>query len=207
MKKFKAFTLIELLIVIAIIGILASLLLPVLGNARRKALQSVCSSNIRQLSMAITSYALDNNDYAPSHNETYWNEKLVANNYIPGGAESISPTQHCPEAQPLESRDDSNIGINKFFSSLPHNNLQISGSQLQKTMLLLDSANLKHIIYKNHITDDSLVHGLNNTQRIARHQGKANILYADGHSSSVIGSYLLRQTDTNSIFWVPQGIE
>jgi len=63
----KKFTLIELLIVVAIIGILASLLLPSLGRARNKAKDAVCLSNQRQIGILVQSYVLANDDILPNH--------------------------------------------------------------------------------------------------------------------------------------------
>ena len=61
----KAFTLIELLIVIAIIAILAAILLPVLQAAQEKAVRTQCMNNMHQMGVAMAMYAQDNHDYLP----------------------------------------------------------------------------------------------------------------------------------------------
>jgi prepilin-type N-terminal cleavage/methylation domain-containing protein/prepilin-type processing-associated H-X9-DG protein len=61
----RAFTLIELLVVIAIIAILAAILFPVFAQARAKARQTVCLSNIRQIAVATSMYTQDWDEYVP----------------------------------------------------------------------------------------------------------------------------------------------
>ncbi len=60
-----AFTLIELLVVIAIISILAAILFPVFAQARAKARQTACLSNMRQMGFAVQMYAQDVDETLP----------------------------------------------------------------------------------------------------------------------------------------------
>jgi prepilin-type N-terminal cleavage/methylation domain-containing protein/prepilin-type processing-associated H-X9-DG protein len=71
----NGFTLIELLVVIAIIAILAAILFPVFAQARDKARQASCLSNIKQLSLGVMMYAQDYDEtllYRPTQKHCEW---------------------------------------------------------------------------------------------------------------------------------------
>jgi prepilin-type N-terminal cleavage/methylation domain-containing protein/prepilin-type processing-associated H-X9-DG protein len=71
MQKKKGFTLIELLVVIAIIAILAAILFPVFAQAREKARQASCMSNLKQISLAELQYVQDYDEkYSGSYNNS-----------------------------------------------------------------------------------------------------------------------------------------
>ncbi len=73
----SGFTLVELLVVVAIIGILASLMLPALAKAKGKSHRISCLSNIKQLSICWTSYAQDHAGMLP---ESYFAQAFGAIN-------------------------------------------------------------------------------------------------------------------------------
>jgi len=65
MRKIKAFTLIELLVVVSIIALLIAILLPVLSNVMFASRTTQCASRLKQIGIAVTAYAMDNDGYMP----------------------------------------------------------------------------------------------------------------------------------------------
>lgn len=108
MNRKNGFTLVELLVVIVIIAILASLLLPSLSRAKEKARQIVCLNNLKQWGQAMHIYAYENDDYLPPegtgttlNSGTGWYVALPRtigiNDYFtkPWRTNSAAPVEHC----------------------------------------------------------------------------------------------------------------
>ena len=73
----QGFTLIELLVVIAIIAILAAILFPVFSKAREKARQAKCTSNLKQLGLAVTIYTQENDETLPAATDAMFTGTLA----------------------------------------------------------------------------------------------------------------------------------
>jgi type II secretory pathway pseudopilin PulG len=95
----------ELLVVIAVIGILAALIFPVLGAAKAKARQAVCTNNLRQINLGLRMYSDDSADKAPPIPNTphsfildFTGYKKVMKNYVglPGASSPQDTSFACP---------------------------------------------------------------------------------------------------------------
>lgn len=87
----RAFTLIELLVVIAIIAILAAILFPVFAQAREKARQASCLSNLKQIGIATMQYVQD-------YDETYYPHRFNCDGGDGSGKANATCTEYLDSA-------------------------------------------------------------------------------------------------------------
>jgi len=66
----RGFTLIELIVVIAVIAILCGIVLPVLGRSKDAAYKTTCQNNLKQWTTGFLMYVDDNEDYTPRESAT-----------------------------------------------------------------------------------------------------------------------------------------
>jgi prepilin-type N-terminal cleavage/methylation domain-containing protein/prepilin-type processing-associated H-X9-DG protein len=83
MKRDRAFTLVELLVVTTIIALLAALMLPAYGRAKESARAAACLGNLHQVGLALQIYVQDNNNKMPVMRDAPLDPAVAATNTFP----------------------------------------------------------------------------------------------------------------------------
>lgn len=161
-KSRQAFTLVEVLVSIAVIAVLISLSVPVLQNALSKSRSAACASNLRQLGVAFQLYAADNHGYFPA--------ARFRDPYVEGKNPSQNFWQ--VEIRPGNGWD------------LRYRRVNI---QNPATAILAGDNCAYHLIlkYGGFEKDASLPGGYRSTHP-DRHIGEANYLFVDGQVESLV---------------------
>lgn len=197
--KRKAFTLIELLIVIAIIAILASMLLPALRNAREQANSIRCQANLRQLGSVFHSYVSDWKGFLPPNlggdtGGVLWPRFMCQFlEYYPYKTSDRNMITVCPSDQ----NPGSNGSVLFSYGKNNDTNLQrlSSFSYPSETFMIGDStvtggtANSCIYGYTTHISKVDY----------PRHMRNTNVVFVDGHTKSL--KWPLPNKTENPRFW------
>jgi prepilin-type N-terminal cleavage/methylation domain-containing protein/prepilin-type processing-associated H-X9-DG protein len=116
----SAFTLVELLAVIAIVGVLSAIIIPVVGKVRRSAQAAACLSNLRQLQTTNILYATEHNGrYLPMQNRAqasgqwYYSDADFSALLSEQGVLATNTKMKCPTAAIDETQSRTGYGYNK----------------------------------------------------------------------------------------------
>ena len=208
MQEREAFTLLELLVVIAIIAILAALLLPVLSAARKKAAQTTCINNQKQLGLGMEMYVSDNRDTFPGiasglygfHTEDwiYWRTNTIYPQFeqspiltsIPG---LQKPSLRCPLDTSDADRFALNLPAGPYLFSYSFNGYGLnSGGKNLGMSSVMDSSSGATVAY---LFKEAAVHNPSQKIMLAEEPGSLNPSDTPdvGHNPIVDGR------------WVPDG--
>jgi prepilin-type N-terminal cleavage/methylation domain-containing protein/prepilin-type processing-associated H-X9-DG protein len=214
----RAFTLVELLVVMGIIAMLVAMLLPVLGRAREAARTTVCLSNLRQLALAAQIYVNNNNgSYPPAQWENSppvirrsWDFSLIDGVVTPGliwEGSTDTRVQQCPSFDgrsnaPGEPQTGYNYNAS-FIGPLKAEGRPARQAQVRRpseTVLFGDGqwllgANKFMRSPKPSPTENPITYAEGSTLKAAgtqgyRHRGMTNAVFADGHARSIRDRYV-----------------
>ncbi|MFA6665843.1 MAG: prepilin-type N-terminal cleavage/methylation domain-containing protein, partial [Armatimonadota bacterium] len=203
MKESKGFTITELLITIATVGILSAVLFPVFISAKEKATETTCAANLKQIGMAFNMYSQDWNGCISKRLEgMQWSLVLFDSNYV-----SNAQTFFCPSIPPGDKAVSSLKEIWKrpdgksvLYADCTYGIFDSSRDEYAKTIKSKSGLSTVTMAYNKVekpsgyiVITESSNSGKYQTYRfdrntsawsqidLSRHDGTAQSLFADGH--------------------------
>lgn len=211
------FTLVELLVVVSIIAVLIGLLLPAVQSSRAAARRTLCSSNLRQVGLAMGLFCDAHRGQFPdtSHNESGDAEKSWIYTIAPF-MESVDSIRICPDdlkaADRLEQRLTSYV-MNAYLTDEPRSFAVTNRNKLRassKTLVAFELADQKAPIIENdHVHNHAWFTSLTVARKqvlqkiegdaaIHRHAGVSHMLYGDWHVEAVPSATVAEWADTQT---------
>jgi prepilin-type N-terminal cleavage/methylation domain-containing protein/prepilin-type processing-associated H-X9-DG protein len=226
----RGFTLIELLVVIAIIAILAAILFPVFAQARAKAQQAMCISNMKQIGVAIALYVQDYDETFPP---TDYNDPVagrvtwttIVNPYIKasGNTETKNqrksvfacPSVDTPTADPAWEAANGAPGLRALLSYSPNRNvmpagrsnfpvvvpLAAVGSPASLVLLAPGLGTIPDTGGQDDRYDGVSQHAQGYMLARMRHSGGANFAFCDGHAKWFKAPANHKQQSFSGVCW------
>ncbi len=203
-ERKRGFTLIELLAVIGLMMVLAAILIPAVGLARKTMERTKCASNLKQLGVSFALYAVDHDGVLPSgisFSKLFWDHYV--DDYIPGGRERgifACPTE---KKQPTSGRSNYIGNTRVLVDTQDNKSAPVPLSRISRpaevTLIMdgavNDSGNTNFGFYEqpevtsyssDKYADRSIPQGPDGTTNSNavirwRHDGRINALFVDGH--------------------------
>lgn len=213
-KGNRGFTLVELLVILAILLVLAALIGVGLSSARERSAITQSSNNLRQLGLLAQQYAAENSGFLPVRDfgpaaaaQFQWTSALYTMAYdkpFPGwvpadtganlkGTIFYSPMMKSDEGTPLRS-----YGINRYLARLP---LRINLEPDNRLRLVAVNRPSETLLFADARNGSDVSEGSPNTARKLqfRNNGRALICFVDGHVESRLPSEV--PTSSSDVFW------